>query len=162
MDPCMTDFQRGFVPIELDRPRLLRFTLKETWLLIRKYGDGFLMQLYEKDPDVALGIRLKDPDVMAGFLLIGLSADAEAHGEQLTLEQVEAMVTPVRFLQTFTALVMALTGTHAVPSAEGNGEAGGARVEAAGAGPTPPGSTSPKRKAGLPRRSASRRRSSGR
>ena len=101
----MTDLQRGFYPIDLDRPRLLRFTLKETWLLVQKYGDGFLAELYEQAPGTMFGVRLKDPEVMKSFLLVGLSADAEAHGEVLTPEKIDDLITPVRFLRAFSSLI---------------------------------------------------------
>jgi hypothetical protein len=111
------ELQRGAIPVELDRPRILFFPLDATELLIQKYGVNFNSALYSADRagDGKVTLQLKSLKVMAYFLWAGLQWEL-GDGEDLSLKQVEAEIPPYRVTKLFEALTMALTGAHATPS----------------------------------------------
>ena len=113
------ELQRGAIPVELDRPRVLFFPLDATDLLVQRYGVNFNTALYSVErvgdgAKVVTNIQLKSLRVMAYFLWAGLQWQLAAE-EILTLEQVEAEMRPWRVRTLFEALTMALTGAHATP-----------------------------------------------
>lgn len=102
------DPQRAWIPVELDRRRILAFDNRATWLLMEQYGPGFTAALYEKrDGEV----RLKSLEAFQYFLWAGLQRDARESGEELTIEQVEEFIRPIYVPELFRALLVALTWT---------------------------------------------------
>jgi hypothetical protein len=151
--------QRGAIAIDLDRPRILFFDMDATWLLIQKYGESFVPELYTLsggigDPLAQRELKLKSPDALAYFLWAGLQADAKEHGEDLTLAEARAQLRPWTYTRIFQAVVLALVGGTSTPVPPGKPEAPAARPAAAAKktakanpGPTRV-STSSKRSAG--------------
>ncbi len=160
---------RGGTPITLDKPRVVFFDKTATWLLFRKYGNGFAGALYSAQRIPAadgtparIEIELKDMDALHFFLWAGLQADANAHGETLTMEEVEDFLKPLTFQQVFDAVVLALTrGIETPPGKDAAATASPAAAAADGPGPTKV-STMQTRSASPSPSSTKRRRSSGR
>lgn len=162
--------QRGAIPVDLDRRRVLFFDHAGTWLLLQKYGPRFLPALYRiKDPK-SFEFELVSMDALAFFLYVGLQADAKAHGEEVTLEQAQGFLHPWSYAGIFRRIVLAVVGATATPDMSlGKSEADGgaaqpaAEVKAAPPtpGPTRVATTSMKRSASLSSSSAGRRMSSG-
>ena len=108
--------QRGAIPVELDRPRILFFDMAATALLVERYGMHFAGELYtiRKVPTGA-ECRLKDVHALAFFLFAGLQAEARAIGQPLTLEQVQQHIHPWSVPQLFDLTLRGLTGQVATP-----------------------------------------------
>lgn len=164
--------QRGAIPVELDRTRILFFDMAATWLLIQRYGPRFLPELYRvKDGDQ---FELVSMDALTFFLYAGLQADAKQRGEELTLEQAAGFLRPWSYARIFQAVIFAVVGANATPAmlaagSQGKGAADGAAAKPAAepeAAPQHPGatkvSTSMRRSASPTRSSTGRRRGSGR
>jgi hypothetical protein len=107
--------QRGWIPVELDRQRILIFDHKATWLLMEKYGPYFLSELYEverrqdADGNPAVGrVRVKSIEAFEYFLYAGLQRDAAAQGQSLRLEHVQEWIIPTNIAPLFEALLKAL------------------------------------------------------
>lgn len=160
--------QRGAIPVDLDRRRILFFDHAATWILVQKYGPRFLPELYRvKDPKT-FEFELVSMDALAFFLYAGLQADAKRNGEELTLEQAAEFLRPWNFSQVFNRVVLAVVGATATPAMQGKETAdGGAAQPAAEAKAAPPNpgptrvTTSMKRSGSHSTSSAGRRTSSG-
>ncbi len=157
--------QRGAIPVDLDRPRILFFDMAATWLLIQRYGPKFLLELYRVKDDSVL--ELASMDALAYFLFAGLQADAEAHGETLSPKQAQDFLRPWNYRAIFESVVYAVVGATSTPAQPGkapaDGVAAGPAVAPAAApspGPTKV-STAMKRSASRTRSSAGAKRSSG-
>ncbi len=160
--------QRGAIAIDLDRTRLLFFDLSATWLLIQKYGHGFIAELSTLDKD--RNVELKSLDVLAYFLFAGLQAEAKQRGEDVTLEQAQEFLRPYTYLRVFRAVILALNGAASTPDQPGKLQAAEPAAKPAvdtppdpekGPGPTKV-STSMKRSASRSRSSTGGRKRSGR
>ncbi|HSU19907.1 MAG TPA: hypothetical protein VLI45_09220 [Acidobacteriaceae bacterium] len=159
--------QRGAIPVELDRTRILFFDHAATWLLVQKFGPAFLTKLYRvKDKNV---FELVDMDALAFFLFAGLQRDAKQHGEDLTLEQAQEFLRPWTYTLIFHAVIFAAVGATASPALPGKAAADASAAEPPApkqAAPSHPGptkvTTSTKRSASPSRSSAGRKPSSGR
>lgn len=162
--------QRGFIPVDLDRTRILAFDMQATWMLVQRFGPKFLLELYRvKDGN---SFELVSMEALTYFLWVGLQADARKHGEELTLEQAAEFLRPWTYTALFHSVVFAVVGATAAPPLPGKAPADGqaAAKPAAGTkhaaaknGPGPSrASTLMKRSASASRSSAGRRRSSGR
>ena len=69
--------ERGAMPIVLDRPRLVFYDMRSTWLLVQKYGD-FKRALYTVRGTVEnknVELVLKDIEALQFFLWAGLQAE---------------------------------------------------------------------------------------
>jgi hypothetical protein len=118
------DPQRFFIPVELDRRRVLAFDNKATFVVYQKYGAGFWRELYEADPNApepeekgkGRAFRIRSLDALEFFLWAGLQRDAEAAGEVLTLEDVAAMILPTTIADLAGALLVALAATQRRPA----------------------------------------------
>lgn len=166
--------QRGAVPVNLDRPRVLFFDHAATWLLIQRFGPNFLPELYTVDttPGAAEPLKLKSMDALVFYLWAGLQREATTAGETLTLDEVGLFVTPFDYLKIFNSVVIALGGATRTPS-QGKAEAPAGPAQASGTATAGDGSatqpqpgptrvtTSMKRSGSRTHRSAGRPRSSG-
>lgn len=117
------DVQRFFIPVELDRARVLAFDHKATFLVYQKYGANFWRELYERDPNApepehskSHAYRIRSVGALEYFLWAGLQKDAEAAGETLAIEDVRAMILPSTFSDLAGALMMALAATQRRPA----------------------------------------------
>ena len=109
------ELQRGAIPVDLDRPRVLFFALDATELLIQRYGVDFNAALYSaKRVDGVVNLELKSLKAMAYFIWAGCQWQL-AEGETFTLAQVEEQMVPFKVKDLFGRLTMALTGAHATP-----------------------------------------------
>lgn len=125
---------RFFIPVELDRERVLCFDNTAAFRIYQRYGGGFWRELFEYDPDDTnpdkkkRRLRLRSQEAFEFFLWVGLQRDAEVAGETLSLEQVREMVYPWCIADLVGALVVALTATRTRPekAAPGNAPAGDA------------------------------------
>jgi hypothetical protein len=141
---------RGAIAITLDRPRILFFDLAGTWLLVQRYGAGFVRELYSLEKSLAgRTVKLKSTDALRYFLWAGLQAEISDTGEVLTEEDAAEFIHPWTLENIFNALVMAITGAISTPAPPG-------KPEASAPPPSPP-ATSKKTKASTSaRRNASR------
>jgi len=165
---------RGGTPITLDRPRLLFFDMAATWLLIHKYGDRYLQELYGVGPQVpnAAGpsLVLNSMEALQFYLWVGLQADCKLRGEELTLRQAGEFIAPFTFPLIFNAVIGALGRAMHNPPRAGEDAEGKADAAAAGAAvvadpdpaPKTKRSTSPKKKGSRSAPSAGRPKGSGR
>src|SRR5579871_218920 len=110
------DPARCFIPVELDRLRVLAFDNEATFLVFHKYGDDFFHALYEPDPNApkpAKGeptkFRIHSREVFEYFLWAALQRDARAAGESLTLEDVAEQILPTTISTLAIALLVALS-----------------------------------------------------
>jgi hypothetical protein len=115
--------QRGAIPITLGDPareRILFFDMAATWILVEKYGVGFLAELYTVVPNplnpVKAKLGLKSLDALKFFLWAGLQAEISLTEETLSLAEVEEFLRPWTFQPIFNAVVMAVTGAVATPA----------------------------------------------
>lgn len=109
------DIQRFFVPVELDRRRVLAFDNRATFLVFQRFGPGFLRELYEPDPEKGKTIRLRSIEAFTYFLWAGLQRDADAAGETLTVEGVADLIAPDTIGELAEALIIALSSTRKRP-----------------------------------------------
>jgi hypothetical protein len=124
------ELQRGAMPIELDRPRVIFFDMAATWLLVQQYGIDFHRELYTvegKGKDAQL--KLKTPEALAYFLWAGLQAELADTGDTLTLEQATALIGPWNFKAIFQLLTYALSGATKTPPVPGKEQAAGAAAK---------------------------------
>jgi hypothetical protein len=124
------ELQRGAMPIELDRPRVIFFDMAATWLLVQKYGMSFIKALYtvdRKGKDAEL--ILTGPEALAYFLWVGLQAELVGTGETLTLEQATALIGPWNFALVFHLLTYALSGATKTPAVPGKEAADGSAAK---------------------------------
>jgi len=124
------ELQRGAMPIELDRPRIIFFDMAATWLLVQKYGMSFIRELYtveRKGKDANL--ILTSPDALAFFLWVGLQAELVDTDETLSLEQTTALIGPWNFGTIFRMLTYALSGATQTPAVPGKSPAAGAAAK---------------------------------
>lgn len=110
------DLQRFYIPVELDRRRVLAFDNRATFLVHQRFGDSFLRELYESNPNKEKSLRLKSQEVFEFFLWAGLQLDADAAGEVLTLEDVAALIAPDTISDAAQALMVALSATRKRPN----------------------------------------------
>lgn len=113
--------QRGAHPITLaERERILFFDAAATFLLVDRYGPGFIGELYgivrDKDDSTKTSLKLKSGPALQFFLYAGLQADAREIGEQISLEDCETFIRPWTMLPIFHVLVKALSGTMYAPA----------------------------------------------
>jgi len=138
---------RGAIAITLDRPRILFFDMAATWMLVQRYGAGFVRELYILEGmGLNRKVKLKHPDALRFFLWAGLQAEISDTGETLTEEDAAALIHPCTFEPIFNALVMAITGAISTPAPPGKLEAPPAPPPSP-AGKRKPASTSAKRSA---------------
>ena len=160
--------ERGAIPVDLDKPRIIFFDHVATAELIRQYGPTFVAALYELAGEgTGRYVRLKDADALAFFLWAGVQRDARAASEEYTLDQAKEQIRPWTIVRIFNAVVMAITGATYTPPLPGKTPAAAKPATPAamkGPGPTKV-TTSLKRSgspsassAGRPRSSGSRRR----
>ncbi len=159
--------QRGAIPVDLDRTRILFYDHAATWALIQKYGQRFILSLYDtKEEDGRTELVLQSMDVLAFFLFAGLQADAKRNGETLTEEQAAAFLHSWNFAGIFRSVVWAVIGNTATPEMVGKAQATGPAAKPA-ARKTPPNlgpakvTTSSKRSGSRSRFSAGARKGSG-
>ena len=154
--------QRGAVPF--DSSRKLFFGMKAAWLIQQRYGPGWMQELYELGKGADKSPQLKNPEALCFFLWAGLQQDAKERGDDITLEQVEAAITPFTLQPLFTRVSTALMLGVVTPVQLGKTEATGpAAKPAAATGPGPTRvSTSMKRRASRTASSGGRRSGSGR
>jgi hypothetical protein len=113
------DAARFFIPVELDRTRVLAFDSAATFLIFQKFGENFIHELYEADPNAPAPVkgrgqklRLRSREAFEFFLWAGLQRDAKAAGEILTLEAVADQIVPTTINDLFSALLVALAATR--------------------------------------------------
>ena len=106
---------RGAFPVTLDRERVILFDMAATWILQQKYGPRFLPALFTPAPN-GQDLQLKDMDAMAFFLYVGLQADAKAHGETVSLEQVQGWIYAWNADEVFKRVCFAVVGNIATPA----------------------------------------------
>lgn len=113
------DAARFFVPVEMDRPRVLAFDSAATFLIFQRYGENFFYELYESDPSAPepekgkrRPIRLRSHDALVFFLWAALQRDAKAAGEQLTQEHVAEQIVPTTIGDLAQSLFVALAATR--------------------------------------------------
>jgi len=109
------DPQRFFIPVDLDRRRVLAFDNRASFLIYQRYGAGFWQKLYEPDPHKPKSFRLRSHEAFEFFLWAGLLRDADAAGEVITQEQVAALIYPTSIGELAQALLVALAATHKRP-----------------------------------------------
>jgi hypothetical protein len=146
--------ERGAFPLTLDRQRYVFFDMPATWLLYQRYGDKFLIALYEKgDGDYP---KIRDVEVLAFFLWAGLQHDAKAAGEELTLERAADFIQPYSLQTIITAITVGLNRTMATPAPPGKTAAAAVSPAAVAQPGRTKASTSSKR-SGSPSRSSTKR-----
>jgi len=119
------DLARFFIPVELDRPRVLAFDSRATFLVHQKYGNRFLLELYERDPDAPEPekgkphtLRLRSHDTLVFFLWAALQRDARCAQEVLSLEQAADLIAPDTIGELAGSLALALAATRRPHKAE--------------------------------------------
>lgn len=116
--------QRGAVAIDLDRRRLLFFSMASTWLVIERYGLDFAQTLYSVvRTGTQTELKLKDMDALCFMLWAGLQDELRGTGEDLSLETVAGCITPFNIRTIFNKVVVALTRTVSTPEQPGKVEA---------------------------------------
>lgn len=110
------DLQRFYIPIELDRRRVLAFDNRATFLVYQRYGAAFLRELYEADPNQEKSLRLKSQEAFEFFLWAGLLLDADTAGEVLMPEDVANLIAPDTMSDAAQALMVALSATRKRPN----------------------------------------------
>lgn len=106
------DAARFFVPVEMDRPRVLAFDSRAAFMIHRRFGASFFFELYERDPEKPGMFVLRSHDVFVYFLWAGLQRDARAAGEELTIEHVEDQIVPTEIDALAQSLLVALAATR--------------------------------------------------
>jgi hypothetical protein len=106
------DIQRFFIPVELDRRRVLAFDNRATFLVFQRYGAGFWRELYEPDPHKPNAFRIKSLEALEFFLWAALLRDADTAGETISLEDVAALILPDTIVDLSQALLVALSATR--------------------------------------------------
>lgn len=109
------DVQRFFIPVELDRQRVLVFDNRASFLVYQRYGATFFRELYEPDPHNPKSFRLRSHEAFEFFLWVGLLRDADAAGEVLTQEFVASLILPDTIEDLAQALLIALSATRRRP-----------------------------------------------
>jgi hypothetical protein len=133
------DPARFFVPIQLDRERVLCFDNTASFLIYQRFGANFWRELFESDPADAAKpaknrrLRLRSQETFEWFVYVGLQRDAAEAEETLTLGQVRAAIFPTTIGEIATALLVALSATrqrpeHAEKRGRGNAPAAAAGV----------------------------------
>lgn len=124
------DVQRFFIPVMLDRERVLCFDNRAAFRIFQRYGAAFWRELYESDPndpapDTRHGprLRLKSQEAFEFFLWVGLQRDADEAGETLTIEQVQEFILPTTINDLAGALLIALAATRTRPEKHARGNA---------------------------------------
>lgn len=136
------DPARFFIPVTLDRERVLCFDNTASFLIYQRYGGGFWRALFEPDPDDSdksaknRRLRLHSQEAFEWFLWVGLQRDAQDAGETLTLDQVRAEILPTTIDDLATALLVALSATRQRPAPAEKRGRGNAPAAAAGAAGT--------------------------
>ncbi len=102
------DPQRAWIPVSLDRQRVLAFDNRATWLLMERYGPAFTSELYEKRGS---GVHVKNLEAFEYFVWAGLQRDAREAGESLSIEQVQEFIRPMYVPELFRALLVAISWT---------------------------------------------------
>lgn len=129
------DPARYFIPVELDRVRVLCFDNRAAFRIYQRYGAAFWRELYEPDPedpapDPKHGprLRLRSQEAFEFFLWVGLQRDADEAGEELSLDLVREHILPTTISDLATALLVALSATRTRPErhTRGNAPAGAA------------------------------------
>jgi hypothetical protein len=124
------ELQRGAMPIELDRPRVIFFDMAATWLLVQQYGIDFHRELYTVEgKGKEAQLKLKTPGALAFFLWAGLQAELAGTEEALSLEQATALIGPWNFKAIFQLLTYALSGATRTPAVPGKESAAGAAAK---------------------------------
>jgi hypothetical protein len=112
------DPQRFFIPIELDRTRVLCFDNRATFRIYQRYGAAFWLELFEADPaqkhlaEKNRPLRLKSLDAFEFFLWAGLQRDADEAGEVLNIEGISEYILPMTIDDLCKALLVALSATR--------------------------------------------------
>jgi hypothetical protein len=125
--------QRGAIPVDLDRPRVLFFDHNATWLLIQKYGERFVPELYRVNEKREL--VLHSMDALAYFLWAGVQRDALEQGAPFTLTDAQDALRPYTYTRIFKAVLLAVVGGTAAPAPPGKPQAPGAEPEPSAADP---------------------------
>ena len=152
---------RGGTPITLDRPRLLLFDSAALWLLIQKYGNGYLSALYTLPPIepgkqiTTISLVLTEMEALEFYLWVGLQADCKLRGEELTIEEAASFIGPFTYPEIFQKVIQALMRDTRNPARKGDDQAG--KVDAAAARPAVAAVPRPK-----PRRSTSSKKNASR
>jgi hypothetical protein len=124
------ELQRGAMPIELDRPRIVFFDMAATWLLVQRYGIDFIRELYTIEGKGATAkLKPSSADAVTFFLWAGLQAELVDTGETLALEEVTKLIGPWNFARIFHVLTYALSGATRTPAMPGKDEAAGAAAK---------------------------------
>jgi hypothetical protein len=144
--------QRGAIAITLGdtpRRRTLFYSMGPTWLLVEKYGVGFLGELYTSEQVGGQSrLKLKSLDALRFFLWAGLQEEISGTGEELTEAEVGDFIRPWTMQNIFNAVVMAVTGAVSTPVLPGKAEAAEAKTASQSAArPAAKGSTSTRRSA---------------
>lgn len=113
------DPARFFIPITLDRERVLCFDNTASFLIYQRYGAGFWRELFEPESEedaakpASRKLRLRSQAAFEWFLWVGLQRDATEAGETLTLDQLRAEIFPTNIDEIAMALLVALSATRA-------------------------------------------------
>jgi hypothetical protein len=116
MASMAADIQRYFIPVELDRRRVLAFDNRATFLVFQRFGADFWRALYEPDPGNPKSFRVRSREAFEFFLWAAFLRDADAAGETLTLEDVAAFVLPDTIAELAEGLLVALSATRRRPA----------------------------------------------
>jgi hypothetical protein len=103
---------RFMVPIEIDRPRVLFFDHLASFRIYQRYGSAFWRELFEIDPAKPNEVRLRSWEALEFFLWAGLQSDAEAAGEELTVETIRENIVPDNVDTVIACLLIALSATR--------------------------------------------------
>jgi hypothetical protein len=116
---------RYMIPIILDRTRVLFFDHLATFRVYQRYGARFWSELFEPIPGGKKGeIRLRSWEALEFFVWAGLQRDAEAAGEELTVETIRENVVPDNIDTVVACLLVALSSTRKPLGKPGNAQAG--------------------------------------
>lgn len=103
---------RFMVPIEIDRPRVLFFDHLAAFRIYQRYGSAFWRELFEIDPAKPKEVRVRSWEALEFFLWAGLQRDAEAAGEELTVETIQQNIVPDNIDTVIACLLIALSATR--------------------------------------------------
>lgn len=120
------DPARFFIPVDLDRRRVLCFDNRAAFRIYQRYGAAFWRELFESDPENGGQLRLRSQDAFEFFLCAGLQRDAEEAGEELSLATVQENIFPSTIGELVSALVLALSATRVRPEKQRGNAPGGA------------------------------------